>query len=448
MQALVIINPVAGGRAGLPPERRAAIAREALERASVDGRVVLTERRGTRPRARARRRWRRAVATVVAWGGDGTINEVAAEVVGTEASLGIVRAGSGNGVARELGVPPSPTWRSLPRSTGPEHAIDTGEHRRPAVPQRRGHRLRRDHGASTSTTWDGDAVARCGIRAVVVRSVFAYRAARYASSSTMKCLDVQRAGAGRGEPAAIRIERGHRTPGRTLRRAAGPRRHRRPWSAGAGGTRASAVRPVNRQGGRRDASHHAPCRGVVRHPDGLPRGRGTVRGGHRLEAPSGPDRCASVAPGGRAGPRFSVLQPVYSGDDDEHRVTRRRGRRGRGVGAGLDFIREIVYDDLRGGRHNAVRTRFPPEPNGYLHIGHAKSICLNFGVAQEFGGTCNLRFDDTNPTKEDVEYVDSIIEDVRWLGFDWDDRLYLRLRLLSSRSTSTRSASSRRARRT
>jgi glutaminyl-tRNA synthetase len=90
----------------------------------------------------------------------------------------------------------------------------------------------------------------------------------------------------------------------------------------------------------------------------------------------------------------------------------------------LDFIREIVADDLRSGKHSTVRTRFPPEPNGYLHIGHAKSICLNFGVAQEFGGTCNLRFDDTNPTKEDVEYVDSIIDSVHWLGFDWQDRLY------------------------
>jgi glutaminyl-tRNA synthetase len=89
-----------------------------------------------------------------------------------------------------------------------------------------------------------------------------------------------------------------------------------------------------------------------------------------------------------------------------------------------DFIRDIVDDDLRSGRHTTVATRFPPEPNGYLHIGHAKSICLNFGVANEFGGTCNLRFDDTNPTKEDVEYVDSIIDTVRWLGFDWADRLY------------------------
>jgi glutaminyl-tRNA synthetase len=88
--------------------------------------------------------------------------------------------------------------------------------------------------------------------------------------------------------------------------------------------------------------------------------------------------------------------------------------------AASDFIREIVTEDVRAGRHGgAVRTRFPPEPNGYLHIGHAKSICLNFGVAQEFAGTCNLRFDDTNPTKEDVEYVDSIEEDVRWLGFEW-----------------------------
>jgi glutaminyl-tRNA synthetase len=91
----------------------------------------------------------------------------------------------------------------------------------------------------------------------------------------------------------------------------------------------------------------------------------------------------------------------------------------------LDFIREIVTEDRKAGRHGGrVHTRFPPEPNGYLHIGHAKSICLNFGVAGEFAGFCNLRFDDTNPVKEDVEYVDSIQEDVRWLGFDWADRLF------------------------
>src|SRR5262249_6435986 len=83
------------------------------------------------------------------------------------------------------------------------------------------------------------------------------------------------------------------------------------------------------------------------------------------------------------------------------------------------FTRDIVADDLGSGRHRRVATRFPPEPNGYLHIGHAKAICLNFGIAQEFGGTCNLRFDDTNPTKEDVEYVESIEDDVRWLGFEW-----------------------------
>jgi glutaminyl-tRNA synthetase len=88
--------------------------------------------------------------------------------------------------------------------------------------------------------------------------------------------------------------------------------------------------------------------------------------------------------------------------------------------APLDFIRTIITEDVKSGRNGGrVATRFPPEPNGYLHIGHAKSICLNFGVAAEFGGTCNLRFDDTNPTKEDVEYVDSIREDVRWLGFEW-----------------------------
>ncbi len=89
-----------------------------------------------------------------------------------------------------------------------------------------------------------------------------------------------------------------------------------------------------------------------------------------------------------------------------------------------DFVREIVADDLRSGRHQRVHTRFPPEPNGYLHIGHAKAICLDFGVAEEFGGICNLRMDDTNPTKEDVEYVDAIQNDVRWLGFDWADRLF------------------------
>ena len=93
--------------------------------------------------------------------------------------------------------------------------------------------------------------------------------------------------------------------------------------------------------------------------------------------------------------------------------------------ASADFIREIIADDLRAGKHGGrVHTRFPPEPNGYLHIGHAKSICLNFGVAADFSGLCNLRFDDTNPTREDVEYVESIKRDVRWLGFDWDDRIY------------------------
>src|SRR5712692_1603549 len=80
-----------------------------------------------------------------------------------------------------------------------------------------------------------------------------------------------------------------------------------------------------------------------------------------------------------------------------------------------DFIRDIVATDLQAGRYARIITRFPPEPNGYLHIGHAKSICLNFGIAREFGGTCNLRYDDTNPTKEEVEYVDSITADVRWI---------------------------------
>ena len=89
-----------------------------------------------------------------------------------------------------------------------------------------------------------------------------------------------------------------------------------------------------------------------------------------------------------------------------------------------DFIRTIIEEDLNTGKHRKIHTRFPPEPNGYLHIGHAKSICLNFGVAQEYGGLCNLRYDDTNPTKEEQEYVDAIKDNVRWLGFDWKDREY------------------------
>jgi glutaminyl-tRNA synthetase len=92
--------------------------------------------------------------------------------------------------------------------------------------------------------------------------------------------------------------------------------------------------------------------------------------------------------------------------------------------AGRDFIRDIVAADLAARRYAKIITRFPPEPNGYLHIGHAKSICLNFGIAQEFGGQCNLRFDDTNPTKEEQEYIDAIKEDVHWLGFDWGEHLY------------------------
>jgi len=107
----------------------------------------------------------------------------------------------------------------------------------------------------------------------------------------------------------------------------------------------------------------------------------------------------------------------------------RKGKRGltdlSSLEASLDFVREIVAADVKAGKNGGrVHTRFPPEPNGYLHIGHAKSICLNFGIAEEFGGKCNLRFDDTNPTKEDVEYVEAIKEDIHWLGFDWGDREY------------------------
>ena len=89
-----------------------------------------------------------------------------------------------------------------------------------------------------------------------------------------------------------------------------------------------------------------------------------------------------------------------------------------------NFLEDIIEADLASGKHKSIMTRFPPEPNGYLHIGHAKSICLNFGLAKKYGGKTNLRFDDTNPVKEDTEYVDSIKEDIKWLGFEWANEFY------------------------
>src|SRR4029079_9653198 len=90
----------------------------------------------------------------------------------------------------------------------------------------------------------------------------------------------------------------------------------------------------------------------------------------------------------------------------------------------LNFLEEIIEEDLKSGKYTQIATRFPPEPNGYLHIGHASSICLNFGLTKKYPGYTNLRFDDTNPVTEDVEYVDSIKDDIRWLGFEWDERLF------------------------
>src|SRR5215213_7669683 len=90
----------------------------------------------------------------------------------------------------------------------------------------------------------------------------------------------------------------------------------------------------------------------------------------------------------------------------------------------LNFLEEIIDEDLKSGKYKSIVTRFPPEPNGYLHIGHAKSICLNFGLALKYGGHTNLRFDDTNPVTEETEYVESIREDVKWLGFEWKNELY------------------------
>src|SRR5262249_48521362 len=140
-------------------------------------------------------------------------------------------------------------------------------------------------------------------------------------------------------------------------------------------------------------------------------GRGASRGRQPVSGRQGEGTMSRKTPEERTEGKTTENIPAGNGSADS--------------GRSLNFIETIVEDDLRTNKYGGrVHTRFPPEPNGYLHIGHAKSICLNFGLAAKYGGLCNLRFDDTNPTKEDVEYVESIMEDVRWLGFDWGDRLY------------------------
>ena len=129
----------------------------------------------------------------------------------------------------------------------------------------------------------------------------------------------------------------------------------------------------------------------------------------------------------KGGIKFIEVSTETSAPEKEREIPDKPGKDGEKTDSAPagNFLQAIIALDMRTGKYGGrVNTRFPPEPNGYLHIGHAKSICLNFGLAQEFGGVCNLRFDDTNPTKEEVEYVKSIKEDVRWLGFDWDDREY------------------------
>ncbi len=129
------------------------------------------------------------------------------------------------------------------------------------------------------------------------------------------------------------------------------------------------------------------------------------------------EQTGHARPGGIPG--FLIHGPTYNLENHVHRVIWRRH-----AAPGLHPRDRPRRQRLRKSTPAASSTRFPPEPNGYLHIGHAKSICLNFGIARDFAGTCNLRFDDTNPVTEDTEYVDSIQDDVRWLGFTWEDRLY------------------------
>lgn len=124
---------------------------------------------------------------------------------------------------------------------------------------------------------------------------------------------------------------------------------------------------------------------------------------------------------------FSITDNNHDNNINQHStpMAEKEAEAREAAGRGLNFVEQIVADDLAAGKNGGrLNTRFPPEPNGYLHIGHAKAICMDFGVAEKFGGTCNLRFDDTNPVKEDVEYVDAIREDIHWLGFDWGDREY------------------------
>src|SRR5579884_3708040 len=202
--------------------------------------------------------------------------------------------------------------------------------------------------------------------------------------------------------ACHRARRGHRRAGHAQR---GPpahpaaRRHRR---------RKARAPPRHLHGGRPLAPRRPPRRPTPpRHP-APPRGAG-----ERDVAHLAPPRraCAAGAPGVGAAAGGAAARARLCPASDMAEPT--------------DFIRQIVADDLRSGKHGGrVVTRFPPEPNGYLHIGHAKSICLNFGIAAEFGGVCHLRFDDTNPATEEAEYVEAIQRDVRWLGFDWKDKLF------------------------
>ena len=313
MNALVIVNPTAGGRSRVAPGRREAIARAALARAGVDGEVVLTERAG-HGREIAQAAVDSGCELVVAWGGDGTINEVASALVGRNATLGIVRAGSGNGFARELGVPSRPALALDAALGGQDCVIDTGEIDGRFFVNIAGIGF----DALMAARFDELGPERRGsIRyaASVLRSFYAYRPAEYAIEAGRRAVEHARADRRDRQPAPVRDQRGHRAAGRAVRRPArrGGHRGTRARSRGSRWCRGPfdrSIRPRSRRGvpdGAPDLSSR-PTRPMAYHVDGEP----CFAAATGLEARIRPQIARSAAWGARGGPIFRLFRSRYT----------------------------------------------------------------------------------------------------------------------------------------